>query len=807
MALIVDPDNLSQGALTVVSDLAFTASAGAVTTLTGTATLPSITAGDFFEIRNHSVPGNNGLYLETGGTPTTSSITCTKQVGVNPVNATAESTDFLGNNTVATNEKTVFFDTAAREIHLFQQGNLSTDGVTMQALYSFMKEEWKDQVSNVNLVAFPFPATAITPEQFELADGWNFNADADRQLIRTGGWREIDENSILQKEYAGIVTLGNFEDNVNDNAHYQTGDDPTDTSGATNFVFNGPVNEVIQTYEENLDASTNTISFTNASPDTITRTSGSWITDGYRVGAQVTVRNAANAANNGTFVIDVMTATVLTVSAVGGGDAGLVTDAADTQAFISKNFRNALKVFLRVRDGDTNGKTFVQQDLADIGVTTLSNQVFRFPLSNATDLKILETDANIDANTPYTEIRLRYLAGTYNREVDTTTKRDFGIIVDVGTYSQSNGSVVAVSDRLDSANFNLGAGEALADYTGGTLIIHEGTDQGSHTISGTPVDNAGTLEITVTSDLTGSDTNVSFTMQRSSPVVATAEEIFEKVQRQLRLAGDIDETGNVVTGRTADELLLFVGDTLVTGRALPVNPNGGGSGVFIEGFDSNDTNRLTFTDNGGVERTFPFVAAGSINFNPNLVNDATPEYTMFFEYSTRTTVTDLALSGASGDTASLDSAGSNLPTLVQNDYIALAGMTNPANNGVWIVTDAAPTAAQADIRKVDGQTVVNEGAGSRTLDENPINSPGAIIVNDNGGTPITGAVGGASVGFDFDYDGNTQGGRTAATDADVVLRAIGTDTAQFVETTGTITRAVGQSFSLVAALERNFNNP
>ena len=99
------------------------------------------------------------------------------------------------------------------------------------------------------------------------------------------------------------------------------------------------------------------------------------------------------------------------------------------------------------------------------------------------------------------------------------------------------------------------------------------------------------------------------------------------------------------------------------------------------------------------------------------------------------------------------------------------------------------------------------GPGSGTLDKNPINSSDAIIVDDNGGSDIAGAISGPSSAFDFDYDGNTQGGRTAGLDANILLRAIGLETAQFVEVTGTITRAVGQSFTLTAGLERNYLNP
>jgi hypothetical protein len=84
----------------------------------------------------------------------------------------------------------------------------------------------------------------------------------------------------------------------------------------------------------------------------------------------------------------------------------------------------------------------------------------------------------------------------------------------------------------------------------------------------------------------------------------------------------------------------------------------------------------------------------------------------------------------------------------------------------------------------------------------------AVLVDDNSGTDISGLVSGnASIAFDFDYEGNVQGGRTANTDADVTIVAIGTDNAQYVVATGTITRATGLSFTLSANLERNYLNP
>jgi hypothetical protein len=120
-------------------------------------------------------------------------------------------------------------------------------------------------------------------------------------------------------------------------------------------------------------------------------------------------------------------------------------------------------------------------------------------------------------------------------------------------------------------------------------------------------------------------------------VSANAEFIYEKVQYLLRQATDIDSTDQTVIGKTADDLLRFVGETLEAGQANPTNPNGGGDGVVIEGFNSNDTNRLTFFDNGANSYTYPFVAAGTISFNQNLVTDTGPAtYWMFYTYTERT---------------------------------------------------------------------------------------------------------------------------------------------------------------------------
>lgn len=115
---------------------------------------------------------------------------------------------------------------------------------------------------------------------------------------------------------------------------------------------------------------------------------------------------------------------------------------------------------------------------------------------------------------------------------------------------------------------------------------------------------------------------------------AVAEDIYTKVQYQLRQATDIDAGAGTVVGKTASALLNFVGDTLITT-----------TGVYIDNYDANDVNRLVFTDQTGVQRTEPFTATGNLNFNAALTSGGTGYYRMYF--------TDLAGSADYGLTGAI----------------------------------------------------------------------------------------------------------------------------------------------------------
>jgi hypothetical protein len=541
--------------------------------------------------------------------------------------------DDLADSAADDGSQEVFINTATKTIKLVTVGTLSTDGVTLKCLYSFLKEEWRLDPNTKNLAAFPFPMVPITDEQFEFVDGWDFVADASRYLIRTGGWAVRNTSGNVTQMWAGVVGLGDIE--AGDQLYYQQ----SASGAATNFQLTGQVNQAVQILRDD------------------------------------------------------------------DGD-GNYAEGSDFDR------RDYLKIFVREQ-----AQVYDDSDNTSIGRPALTFQSYGFPISTSVDLNIDESDINIAANSPYTEIVIRYFDQAFTRDVDSATGRSFGIVIDVGTHSGVDGAAPGGASVLTTAE----GGMTVNAYAGGELRIHEGTDENTTF----PIVSNTATTITVTGTI-ATATNVSFTAQRATPVVASLQEIYEKVQYQLRQNSDIDATDQTVTGKTADLLAEFVGADLKLGTFLPTNPNGGGSGVIVEGFSVSDTNNLVFTDNGGTERTFPFVASLTIQFGANLVADASSRYWVYFSI--------------------LPGAG--------NDY---------------------------------GES-------------------GALIVDDNDGVDMAGVVPGGSATLSFNYDGNVQGGRTAGTDADITVVAIGLATGQYVRATGTIGRSTSNSISLTASLERNYAN-
>lgn len=800
MALITSRTSLSQGASTSVSNAVFAAGTGADIRIHSAAAnlLPALAAGAFFEVRDHSLSQNNGLYQVVTVTTSTDDYECDKVTGSAPSTAAGEAITTLGSTGTP---KSIHFDTGARLVYALEKGNLSSDGMIGQAIYSFMMQEWKDD--NFLIANAPFPMFAIDSDAGKYImgqdasgnnNGWNWADDAvfsirTRKLLRNMGWNEVDANGNVLARYVGVVTLGSFEDPTNDNAYYYFGSDQS-VDNSTNFTFNGPVNEAVKFYEEIGNPATFTIVDGGGSADTCTRASGSFITDGFVVGGKMTLRACTTAANNGSYTITGVAALTLTF-ATGSFNTGQ----ADPLAQVSVNNADLFTLGLRVRDGDTNGKTFAQANLTSAGKTALGNFVYAFPLANATDLKIEETDANIDANTPYTGMTLTYYATPQAKTGLVGGSFNFGIVIDA-----NNG---------------------------------------------------------------------------------TSQEVYEFIQRELRRTSDIDDGGGTIIGRMASGLMRFVGDSLEVGSTdggltFPVNPIGGGTGVFIDNLNAASKNSVSFYDNLNAVKAFPETIPVTCDFNVTLESDTAAEFDLFYDRTIRTVVADLDIT--SGAPATITSAGSSLPTasIAAGRYVRISGLTgaDADMNGIYQI-QGTPAASSWDVVRYDGQTIVSVTTPGATVDQYPINSPDAIIVDtdstltgttiafvspdtitDSGNglaifasgeriritgsdaedgiytvdtsaagtltlieqtiatdaagpsvtiTQVASGTAAADFSFSYDFDGNVQGGRTVSTTAYVQGKAIGATTAQYTESTvQTIETGTPRTIPFVSQQERNY---
>ncbi len=901
MALVTSRIGLNQGAVKAVSDTVFATGVGADIGIDSAGNnMPALAAGEFFEIRDHTLASNNGLYVVVTVNTSTTSYEADKVSGAAPVVASSEATTFLG-ATGTTTEKSVFFDTAGLGVYIMEQGNVDALGVIGQAIYSFMMQEWKDDDFLIVNGSFPMFAIDSDAGKYLMGQnaageftGWNWvdvpaQSIRTRKLLRDMGWDEADINGVTTGRYFNGTTLGSFEDAVNDLAFHQFGTDTT-VDDTVDFDFAGPVNEAVRFFERQVDGSILGGTGVAISVDgrTMTRSDGgNWRTDGYKVGGRIVLRdsensvndslapqtgqtagfllsvvgvgvdgvvttgtaadggtgasfidggggndqiqrfdsgsfltegyfvgghiqvaNATTGANDGGYtilaintagtIIDVATASLTADTADNTATFGLLdsTGTPDTTVNAAINNDNAVRLGLRVRDGDTNGKTFGEANLATAGKTSLGNFVFAFPLANATDLKIIETDANIDANTPYT-----------------------GMSITFHSTPQARAGLVGGS-------FNFG-------------IIVDGND-------------------------------------------GTAIEVFEFIQRQLRKLTDIDADADTAIGRTIGLLARFVGDTLETGSSdggltVPINPDGGGSGVFIDSLNAVDANNVRFLDNTGTFRTNPETIAITLDFNQVAIDDTTTEFDLFYDRTRRVNVTDFVLTSG---TDVMSSAGGNLPDdaqLVVGSYIRVVGLTggDAAMDGVYQVLVETTPGQTWTVARYDNVTIVSVASTTVDIDQNPFDTPDAIIVHTNvliaattisftasdtiadsgsgfgifavgdlveiegtasndgifelatvaagsmttvgGGittesagasmtiTKIASGLASADFVFSYAFDSNTQGNRTVSTDTFVIGKAIGSTGSQYVSSpVQTISTGTPLTIPLFAQTERNY---
>jgi hypothetical protein len=156
---------------------------------------------------------------------------------------------------------------------------------------------------------------------------------------------------------------------------------------------------------------------------------------------------------------------------------------------------------------------------------------------------------------------------------------------------------------------------------------------------------------------------------------ATLEQIYTKLQYLLRQSTDIDAAGSGVTGKTTELLAGFVGEDLHTT-----------TGVFVDNILDADSNRIKFKDVTGVDRENPFESAGTLTFNPIMVQ-AGSSYRLMY--------TDAAGDddyGSSGAITVNDALGNPITGTITSGSISFSfDYDNDASGGLTAATDKPVT--------------------------------------------------------------------------------------------------------------------
>ena len=140
----------------------------------------------------------------------------------------------------------VQFITGSKLIKLNPTGNLTPkDGVTMQALYSFAKEEWR---TDANLIKYAFPFVSITSEQFELVNGWDISGSltdtsSSKSMIRDAGWALKNSIGNSIEEFMNVTSLGTFNA-ITDRAYFLQ----VSSGAPTASIYAAEVNEPVLIY-------------------------------------------------------------------------------------------------------------------------------------------------------------------------------------------------------------------------------------------------------------------------------------------------------------------------------------------------------------------------------------------------------------------------------------------------------------------------------------------------------------------------------------------------------------------------------
>ena len=704
------------------------------------------------------------------------------------------------------------------------------DGVTLQCVYSYAKGEWRtdslisdlDPEYTDDLIRHQIPLEAITSEQFEIGggaahDNWIWFNDYSRKKVRTAGWAEktLGSTNDLARE-TGIITLGTLDTDTQ--VYYQQ---TSTTTNPANFTFLGAVNEALRIwYDANQDGS----------PD-----------NNYISYLKLFARKKGKTYSQAT-ISDIGVTTIQTIvnrfPLAHADDTAII--ATDGEILGTSPWRNAAvnSSVTDAIDGDitTGGVTFTDADATFQTWDVVPGDTLQ--ITNGNDAGYY-TIASVDSETVLTIATDFEFSGW----IDTTSSATYAIYTNYLVATKAGDGTVAVVTTGDIADVNtshgtitdtgmfgsVGAGDILwiteSPYEGvfrvqsanADSLVVETTDTpfGTATVDYMVLQDGMYLEYKkeALTEFAGAPTSFDFNDSNASygnrPTITVSGTTWDA---SIDTGVILEITGSENSGENDGSYTVYAQETTSIVSLVPTD-------ILI---DNADDTTATITCFDGFKRT---IGTGTYAFNWKVKSNGAglDDIYQFIQHQLRQStdidygggtargdITDLLMSYAAPTGVGLNTFFDNLDT---NDINNVTLQDHSGANRTFPYTSAGTlefnTNLTGDANAKYWLFFTNDDAGDNLGRD--YGTKDAIIVEDaSSPTPleIKGSVSAqASIPFTYDYDGNVQrGSASAGQNAPVTLVAIGLETAQFVVTTGTITRATGISISAVAALERNYLN-
>jgi hypothetical protein len=698
----------------------------------------SLEIGSRFQVRTHSDADNNGAYEVISAV--TNGFNCQKLSGAEPNNAASEAVDLY------TEQKSVFWDTAALGIYLLEQPGtvvtavsdavwgtpvgtlvqITSAGNNLPVVKIGQKVLVTDHATAANNGYYVIRTIdTVSGDWFAdmVSDGLTPASAASEALnIQTDPW--VDDTGALGQPLYSRAMIDWKDDNFlidnadfpmfnidSDAGKYLVGQDASGNNHGFNFVDNAEFGIRSRKLVRNMgwqeiDATGLVTAEYAAIRSNATVEDNDRDLGYYQFGTDTTVDDTVDFEFAGPVdeAIKVFDATVTRADdyAVSGTDTITRSDGGD---FVVDGYKVGGSVVIDSAEDPANDGTHVITSI--VGGANGSITMTGSTLTN----NLNDTTMNLSLDNRFAfSLKLR------PRDDDALGK----------TFAQQ-GLGNALATQLSNRAFIFGLGtveDANITATDVTIV-------GSSPYTGMSITFHSTPQARGAATLVGGARNFGIIIEGNS---GTAQQIYEFVQWSLRQLTDIDADADTNIGRTIDGLLRFNGSVLEFGSVdggltFPTNPDGGGGGVYCDNVAAADANNVKFFDNLAVLRSNKETIAVTLDFNAILIDDTVAEGTLYYDRTVRTTPADLVVNAG----GTITSAGANLPVLDGGNgaYVRLSGFTGVelAANGIYQVVTETSQSSWTVVRYDNAAMITTASSAIIPIDEHPFNAPDSIVVD------------------------------------------------------------------------------